>query len=314
MLDWSPPVPALFLCTARPELFERSPSWGGGKRNATTTSLSPLSNEEAGQLLQVLLDRTLLPAETQTALLERAGGNPLYAEQFARMLVERGDVENLTVPETVQALMTARLDTVSPELKTLLQHASVVGRVFWVGAVAEMSGRARGDVRRDLNELARREFVRPIRVSALDGEDEFSFWHALVRDVAYQQIPRVLRADKHVRAAAWIEALSPDRTGDRADLLAHHYRAAIDLREAAGLDTADLVERARAACFEAGARSASLNANKSAVRHYTAALNLMDLLPHDAGDREEVLLAREEAAAGVLAGGDTAPDRDPQRR
>ena len=89
------PVPLLLLCTARPELFEREPSWGGGKRNATTISLSPLSAEESGRLLQLLLDRTLLPAETQSVLLERAGGNPLYAEQFARMLEERGDVEGL---------------------------------------------------------------------------------------------------------------------------------------------------------------------------------------------------------------------------
>ena len=92
LLDWSMPVPLLLLCTARPELFEKQPSWGGGKRNATTISLAPLSIEEAGRLLQILLDRTLLPAETQAVLLERAGGNPLYAEQFARMLSERGAV------------------------------------------------------------------------------------------------------------------------------------------------------------------------------------------------------------------------------
>ena len=87
LLDWSASVPIFLLCTARPELFERQPSWGGGKRNATTISLSPLSTEEASRLLQVLLDRTVLPAETQAVLLARAGGNPLYAEQFARMLL-----------------------------------------------------------------------------------------------------------------------------------------------------------------------------------------------------------------------------------
>ena len=201
LLDWSMPVPLLLLCTARPELFERQPSWGGGKRNATTISLAPLSTEEAGRLLQVLLDRTLLPAETQAALLERAGGNPLYAEQFARMLVERGDVEGLAVPETVQALMAARLDTLRPELKALLHDAAVVGRMFWSGAVAAIGERDRDEVRRDLNELVRREFVRPVRVSSVEGEDEFSFWHALVRDVAYQQIPRSPRAEKHVAAA-----------------------------------------------------------------------------------------------------------------
>ena len=134
LLDWSMPVPLFLLCTARPELFERQPSWGGGKRNATTISLSPLSIEESGRLIHALLDRTLLPAETQRVLLERAGGNPLYAEQFARMLAERGGVEGLAVPETVQALVAARLDTLRPELKALLHDAAVVGRVFWSGA------------------------------------------------------------------------------------------------------------------------------------------------------------------------------------
>jgi class 3 adenylate cyclase/tetratricopeptide (TPR) repeat protein len=234
VLDWGPPVPALLLCTARPELFERSPSWGGGKRNATTISLAPLSTEEAGRLLQVLLVRTLLPAETQAALVERAGGNPLYAEQFARMLVERGNVEDVAVPETVQALVAARLDTLSPELKALLQDASVIGRVFWAGAVCAMVGRPREDVRRDLNELARREFVRPIRVSSIDGEDEFSFWHALVRDVAYQQIPRAPRAEKHFAAASWVEETAEDRLEDQAEILVHHYGEALELVRAAG--------------------------------------------------------------------------------
>ncbi len=234
LLDWSAPVPLLLLCTARPELFERQPSWGGGKRNATTISLSPLSTEDAGRLFQLLLDRTLLPAETQAALLERAGGNPLYAEQFARMLEERGSVEGLAVPETVQALMAARLDTLRPEQKALLHDAAVVGRVFWAGAVAEIGDRDGGDVRRELNELIRREFVRPVRVSSIEGEDEFSFWHALVRDVAYQQIPRSPRADKHAAAAAWIEKTAGERVADHAEILVHHYGEAFELARAAG--------------------------------------------------------------------------------
>ncbi|MEX2612335.1 MAG: AAA family ATPase, partial [Gaiellaceae bacterium] len=223
LLDWSMPVPLLLLCTARPELFERQSSWGGGKRNATTISLAPLSMEEAGRLLQVLLGRTLLPAETQAVLLERAGGNPLYAEQFARMLSERGGVEDLTIPETVQALMSARLDTLRPELKGLLHDAAVVGRVFWSGAVAVVGERERDEVRRDLNELVRREFVRPVRVSSIDGEDEFSFWHALVRDVAYLQIPRSPRAERHLAAAAWVETTAGERLADHAEILVHHY-------------------------------------------------------------------------------------------
>ena len=274
VLEWGPPVPALLVCTARPELFERSPSWGGGKRNATTISLSPLSVEDAGRLLQVLLDRTVLPAETQSVLLERAGGNPLYAEQFARMLVERGDIEDLAVPETVQALMTARLDTLSPELKALLQDASVVGRVFWAGAVAVMSGRQRDEARRDLNELARREFVRPVRISALGGEDEFTFWHALVRDVCYQQIPRSPRAEKHLAAARWVEETAEGRLEDHAEILVYHYGEALELVRAAGGERPDIEANLVRFLLLAGDRAMSLDipAAEGAYRRALATL------------------------------------------
>jgi len=275
LLDWSPPVPLLLLCTARPELFERSASWGGGKRNATTISLAPLSEEEAGRLLQVLLDRTLLPAETQAVLLERAGGNPLYAEQFARMLVERGDVRDLAVPETVQALMAARLDTLAPELKALLHDASVVGRVFWAGAVAAMTGRSRDDVGRDLRELGRREFVRPVRVSSVEGEDEFSFWHALVRDVAYQQIPRSPRADKHVAAARWVEETAEERVEDHAEILVYHYGEALELAQAAGDERRDVATTLVRFLLLAGDRATQLDTH-AAEAYFRRALALSE--------------------------------------
>src|SRR4029450_12119698 len=145
LLDWSAPVPLLLLCTARPELFERRSAWGGGKRNATTISLSPLTRDDAGRLLQVLLERSVLPAETQTLLLERTGGNPLHPDQFPRMLAEREGVDDVAVPETVHALVAARLDTLRPELKSLLHDAAVVGRVFWAGGLAAVAGRSRGE-------------------------------------------------------------------------------------------------------------------------------------------------------------------------
>ena len=317
VLDWGPPVPMLFLCTARPEIFERSPSWGGGKRNATTISLAPLSAEEAGRLLQVLLDRTLLPAETQTALLERAGGNPLYAEQFARMLVERGDVENLAVPETVQALVTARLDTLSPELKALLQDASVVGRVFWAGAVASMASRRPEDIRRDLNELARREFVRPVRVSSIDGEDEFSFWHALVRDVAYQQIPRSPRAEKHLAAASWVEQTAEDRLEDQAEILVYHYSEALELVRAAGEERPEIEASLVRFLLLAGDRAMSLDIPAAEAAYRTALETMVEGGPQRAnvlvslgdalqplGRLAESVAAYEEAIAALLAAGD----------
>jgi len=285
LVDWSLPVPLLLLCTARPELFERQPSWGGGKRNATTISLSPLSTEESGRLLHLLLDRTLLPAETQSVLLERAGGNPLYAEQFARMLQERGDVEGLTVPETVQALMTARLDTLRPELKVLLHDAAVVGRIFWSGAVAAIGERDSAAIRRALNELVHREFIRPIRVSSIDGEDEFAFWHALVRDVAYQQIPRSPRADKHVAAARWIEQTAGERVADHAETLVYHHGEALDLARAAGVARPEIAESLRRVLVLAGERAFQF-ATEAAEAHYRRALDLSDT---DDGARATVL-------------------------
>ena len=285
LVDWSIPVPLFLLCTARPELFERQPSWGGGKRNATTISLSPLSTEESGRLLQLLLDRTLLPAETQSVLLERAGGNPLYAEQFARMLQERGDVEGLTVPKTVQALMTARLDTLRPELKVLLHDAAVVGRIFWSGAVAAIGERDAVAIRRELNELVHREFIRPIRVSSIDGEDEFAFWHALVRDVAYQQIPRSPRADKHVAAARWIETRAGERIADHAETLVHHYGEALDLVRAAGVERPEVAESLRRCLVLAGERASQLD-TEAAEAHYRRALSLSTV---DEGAQASVL-------------------------
>jgi class 3 adenylate cyclase/tetratricopeptide (TPR) repeat protein len=292
LLDWSLPVPLLLLCTARPELYERRASWGGGKRNATTISLSPLTVEESARLLQVLLDRTLLPAETQSALLERAGGNPLYAEQFARMLAETGDVDALTVPETVQALVAARLDTLRPELKSLLHDAAVVGRVFWNGAAAAVGERGQDDARRELNELVHREFVRPLRASSIEGEEEFSFWHALVRDVAYQQIPRGPRAEKHLAAARWVEETAAERVADHAEILVHHYSEALELTRAAGAERRDIERELVRFLMLAGERASHLDTS-AAEACYRRALDL-------AADDERARAEAQAKLAGVL--------------
>jgi class 3 adenylate cyclase len=144
LADWAEGVPLLVLCTARPELHEQHPTWAAGLRNATMINLAPLSDQETAQLVAALLERAVLPAETQQVLLERAGGNPLYAEEFVRLLTDRGGLEGegeVEVPESVQALIAARLDTLSPERKGLLQDASVIGKVFWAGALAVMGER-----------------------------------------------------------------------------------------------------------------------------------------------------------------------------
>jgi hypothetical protein len=236
LADWSHGVPLLLLCTARPELYERHANWAAGLRNATAIDLAPLSDEETALLIGRLLERAVLPPETQRGLLERAGGNPLYAEEFVRLLVDdrRRGAGHEEVPGSVQALIAARLDTLSAERKSLLQDAAVIGKVFWAGALAEMGARDRRDVEHALHELARKELVRLARTSSMAGETEYGFWHLLVRDVCYAQIPRAARAARHRAAAAWIERKAGESVGDLADVLAHHYLTALELGRTAG--------------------------------------------------------------------------------
>ena len=135
LVDWVTDVPLLVVATARPELLERRPGWGGGKLNATTLALSPLSDEQTAELIGRLLSRPLLAADAQQTLLERAGGNPLYAEQFVELYTERGSTDELTLPETLQGIIAARLDGLPDTEKGLLQDAAVVGKVFWASSI-----------------------------------------------------------------------------------------------------------------------------------------------------------------------------------
>jgi class 3 adenylate cyclase/tetratricopeptide (TPR) repeat protein len=270
LVEWASGVPLLVVCTARPELLDRRPGWGGGKLNVTTLRVAALSDDEAARLVAELIGRAVLPAETQEALLMRAGGNPLYAEQYARVLAERGSVEDLPLPENIQGLIAARLDLLAPEEKALLQDAAVMGRTSWPAALRAIGT---GDsVDRALHGLERKEFVRRERGSTVGGEAEYAFRHVLVRDVAYGQIPRSERAEKHRRAAEWIESLG--RAEDHAEMLAHHYLSALELARAAGLEDDLLVERARGALGEAGDRASALNAFGPAARFYERALEL----------------------------------------
>ena len=273
LVDWAGGVPILVVGTARPELLARRSGWGGGKPNALTLSLSPLDDEQTARLVAALLDRSVLPVETQTALLRRAGGNPLYAEEFVRMVTDRELVagkEELPLPESVQGIVAARLDALPDDEKALLQDASVLGKVFWLGAAAEIGGVDRYAAEEALHRLERKEFVRRERRPSVAGESEYAFGHLLVRDVAYSQVPRARRAEKHRLAGEWIERLG--RPEDHAEMLAHHYSSALELTMAAGGDTADLEEPARRALHEAGDRAYSLNAYHAARKYYAAAL------------------------------------------
>jgi class 3 adenylate cyclase/tetratricopeptide (TPR) repeat protein len=317
LVDWSADVPLLVVATARPELLARRPGWGGGKPNTAIVSLVPLSEQDTARLVAALLGQTVLPAELQAALLVRAGGNPLYAEEYVRMLVDRGvlrrvggiwrleDAGELPLPESVQGIIAARLDMLSPEEKALLQDAAVLGKVGWLGGLAALSASEPFRLEERLHALERREFLRRERRSAVIGERQYAFRHALVRDVAYGQLPRVAKAHKHRRAAEWIQALSPDRAEDRAELLAHHYASALPFAQAAGQDTTMLTERARLALRDAGDRALDLNSFAAAVRWYAAAL---ELWPDGDLERPRLLLRLGRArfyadatAANVLA-------------
>ncbi len=300
LVEWATGVPILVVAGARPELLARRPGWGGGKANATTLSLAALSDDDTARLIGLLLGRAVLPADTQVELLARAGGNPLYAEQYARMLTERGMNGGLALPETVQGIIAARLDALAPAEKELLQDAAVIGKVFWLGALAASGKRERWEVEQGLHALQRREFVRRQQRSSVAAEHEYAFMHLLVRDVAYGQIPRAQRADKHRLAAEWIESLSPDRSEDRAELLAHHYSSALEYATAAGQDTTVLSERARLALRDAADRSASLFAFADAARHYGAAL---ELWPPDDPERPKLQFAYASARSRSEGGG-----------
>ena len=271
MADRLADIPVLLVATARPELISRRPSWGGGKANAATLSLAPLSDDDTARLVHALLERAVLPAEVQTALLERAGGNPLYAEEFVRMTSERGS-NNLELPESVQGIIAARVDALDPDDKQLLQDAAVVGKVFWSGALAAITGRDQFELEERLYELERRELVRRERRSSVAGENEYAFRHVLLRDVAYGTIPRAARVERHRLAAEWIESLG--RPDDHADLLTHHYLAAIELARAAGIDASAFAAPAAAALLRAADRSLALNAFAAAARMYEEALAL----------------------------------------
>jgi class 3 adenylate cyclase len=300
LVDWATGVPILVVATARPELLARRSSWAGGKPNAATISLSPLTEQETAMLVHALLERAVLPADVQAALLDRAGGNPLYAEEFARIALERGAIADgaadLPLPESVQSLIAARLDALSGEEKALVKDASVVGKVFWLGAVEQLSGIERDHAEALLHGLERKQFVQRERRSSIDGDTQYAFAHTLMRDVAYGQIPRSDRTEKHRRAATWIEALG--RPEDYADERAHHYSSALDAMPA-GADRTELSGSARLALRDAGDRAVSLNAFAAAVRDYDRAL---ELWPSDDLQRPRLLLAAAFARRQVEDG------------
>ncbi|MGW4208859.1 BTAD domain-containing putative transcriptional regulator [Lentzea sp. NPDC004789] len=214
-------VPLLVVVTARPELLQRRPSWFGGKRNATTISLEPLSHNGTRSLLNSLLDVGELSGALWQALVSCVGGNPLFATEYARMVSDPRTpcLQNeggLPVPSSVRGVLTAQLDSLPFEVKAVLQDAAVVGDLVSPGAVAATGLRDPGEVAKALELLEQRDFLRRQGRNSETGEIEYGFRHLLVRDVVADQLPRAVRAAKRERALAWFEEPALDLTDRRA--------------------------------------------------------------------------------------------------
>ena len=234
--------PILFLCTARPDLFRIRPNWGGGKRNYSSVTLGPLAADESERLVSLLLDTEEFPEAVRQSILARAEGNPFFLEEIVRRLIderlivrvdERWRVQreliDVEIPETVQGVILARIDLLSPAERRALQEAAVVGRVFWSSAVGRLVGTA--DPGEILHTLCLRELIAERLSSTISGETEYVFKHILTRDVAYESLPRRERAQAHVKVAAWIEDMTGMRSAELTEVLAHHYDVAFSLSQ-----------------------------------------------------------------------------------
>ena len=246
--DLSRDAPILLLCMARPDLLDRRTGWGGGKVNATTVLLEPLEPEETELLIESLarLDEGL-----RTRIREAAEGNPLFVEEMVALLQESGDGE-VTVPPTIQALLAARLDQLEPHERDVLQFGSVEGRTFHRGAVEALSpGEAQVTAR--LTALVRKELIRPEKAE-FPGEDAFRFRHLLIRDAAYDALPKATRAGLHERFADWLEELGADLV-ELDEMLGYHLEQAFRYRRELGRPGGALADRAAAKLGAAGRRA-----------------------------------------------------------
>lgn len=335
-------VPLLLVVTARPhQLSERRPDWGAQLRDSVKIPLSPLDGPQTAALFGALLGRSVLPAETQRRLIGLAGGNPLYAAEYVRMLADTGALRpgsgrralpsaGLPLPQSVHSLIASRLDLLAPAERAVLQAAAVVGQQFSAGAAAAVAGADPAVVEPALQALDRRQIVRRRATPSVRGDTDYEFRHVLVRDVAYAQIPRATRAEQHRRTADWLDAVTATREDDIAELLAHHRVAAYDLVAERGaypaLNAAAYAEPARRALLAAADRAARLHALSAARGYVDRALALWPAGVDPAGRWRAIRLAQEvcffasedefyagdgptllaEAAVALLALGDVA--------
>ena len=308
--EWSR-APLFVLCLARPELHDRRPSWGGGLMNAAAVRLEPLNEAETRRLIGALLALDDLPESLRATIVARAQGNPLYVEELLRMLIDAGHLERrggrfvtvrnvaeVALPATLHALLAARLDQLPPAVKRVLQRASVVGKVFYADALTAL-----GPLAESVEDLllfaARRDLVVERDERGPGGSRAHQFKHILIRDVAYESLPKEERSRLHDAVGRWLEAATGERREEYASIVAYHadraYRLAKELRqanaEALGRRALDLLLTAARKARRGGDPRASYELNRRATEIAGA---ISATLAERAEARGFAVLAREE--------------------
>jgi predicted ATPase/class 3 adenylate cyclase len=266
-------APVLQVCLARDELLERRPNFCTLPRSATSIFLEPLTQPEARELIEALVQRTGVAVESAARLAERSSGNPLFAEALVERIAEGGSEASAELPDTVQRLLAARLDSLEPLERQLVAHAAVLGPTFWASALEPIAASAGMDLTLGLAALGEKNLIVLSESDQQAGEREFSFKHALIRDVAYEMLPKAVRARKHAEVGAFIEQRAGERGEGIVALLAEHYARAATLAADVHLPAAELSRLRRKAleCGEAaGDAAAALFSNREALAQYQA--------------------------------------------
>jgi predicted ATPase/class 3 adenylate cyclase len=271
MTAWVRDGSLMILCLARPELLDVRSDWGGGRVRATAIELEPLGDADSELLIDALGTDVTVSPETRRALLEKTGGNPLFLEEVMLSVVEFGEEQAAAgIPDTVQALIAARIDRLDGPSKAILQRASVIGRSFWAGALEHLAPDE--NVEEAIQDLLLRDLVVGESRSTLSNETPYRFKHVLIRDVAYSTLTKSARAKHHGSFADWLRT----RAGDELlEIRAYHLdHAASLLAELDGSPPADLAHEAAEALEEAGRRALAREANRTARHSFLRALEL----------------------------------------